>query len=94
MSDTEALNINNLEIEDLLSVFIGILSGKALRYLGIQLKEGEELEKDLKRASTAIDSISCLIEQVEVFLTEESMKHYRSLLSNLQIQYAKNASFL
>lgn len=90
MSEKEAVNLSSLEVEGLLSVFIGLLSEKALRYLGLPLKEVDEPVRDLKRASIAINSINGLIEQIELLIPEEAVKQYRSLLSELQIQYVRH----
>lgn len=86
-SEQEAVNLGDLEIEGLLGLFIGLLSEKALRYLGVT--EKEENVRDLKRASVAINSISRIIDQLEALAPEEIVDQYRSLLSELQLQYVR-----
>jgi hypothetical protein len=87
MSEPKAVNLGDLEVEGLLSVFIGLLSEKALGYLG--LPEKEETVKDMKRASVAINSILSLIDQIGPLIPEEAVDQYRSLLSELQIEYVR-----
>jgi len=89
MSKEQGLDLASLDIEDLLGVFIGVLSGKALEHMGVPIKEGEEPEKDLRRASVAINSMSCLVDQLEPLVTEEAAKQYRSLVGDLQLSYVR-----
>ncbi len=79
----------SLGVEELLALFIGVLSGKALEYMGISVKEGEEQDKDLRRASVAINSMSCLVDQLEPLVSEEAVQQYRSLVSDLQLNYVR-----
>jgi len=83
------LDLASLDIEDLLGVFIGVLSGKALEHMGVPIKEGEEPKKDLRRASVAINSMSCLVDQLEPLVSEEAAKQYRSLVGDLQLSYVR-----
>lgn len=83
------MDLASLDVEDLLGVFIGVLSGKALEHMGTLIKEGEEPEKDLRRASVAINSMSCLVDQLEPLVAEEVVKQYRSLVGDLQLSYVR-----
>ena len=89
MSTEEGLDLASLGVEDLLALFIGVLSGKALEYMGVPVREGEEPEKDLRRASVAINSMSSLVDQLEPLIDEEVAKQYRSLVSDLQLNYVR-----
>ncbi len=89
MSAEQGLDLASLDVEDLLGVFIGVLSDKALEHMGVPLKEGEEPEKDLRRASVAINSMSCLVDQLEPLVSEEVVKQYRSLVGDLQFSYVR-----
>jgi hypothetical protein len=89
MSAEQGLDLASLGVEDLLALFIGVLSGKALEHMGLPVKEGEEPEKDLTRASVAINSMSCLIDQLEPLVSEEIVKQYRSLVGDLQLNYVR-----
>ena len=86
-SEQEAINLGDLEIEGLLGLFICLLSEKALRYLGVP--KTEDNVRDLKRASVTINSISRIIDQLEVLVPGEMVDQYRSLLSELQLQYVR-----
>ncbi len=89
MSTEQGLDLASLDVEDLLGVFIGVLSGKALEHMGVPIKEGEEQEKDLRRASVAINSMSCLVDQLEPLVSEEAAQQYRSLVGDLPLSYAR-----
>ena len=89
MSEEQGIDLTQLEVEDLIGVFIGLLSGKALNYMGIPLKEGDTPEKDLTKASVAINSITCLIDQAEPIAPEGTIKQYRALLGDLQLNYVR-----
>jgi hypothetical protein len=89
MSAEQGVDLASLDVEDLLGVFIGLLSGKALEHMGVPIKEGEEPGKDLRRASVAINSMSCLVDQLEPLVSEEAAKQYRSLVSDLQLSYVR-----
>jgi hypothetical protein len=89
MSAEQGVDLASLGVEDLLGVFIGLLSGKALEYMGVPVKEGEEPEKDLRRASVAINSVSSLVDQLEPMVSDEVVKQYRSLVSDLQLSYVR-----
>jgi hypothetical protein len=89
MSAEQGLDLSSLEIEDLIGIFVGVLSGKALEHMGLPVKEGEEPEKDLRRASVAINSMSCLVDQLEPLVDEDVAKRYRSLVSDLQLNYVR-----
>ncbi|HUV55047.1 MAG TPA: DUF1844 domain-containing protein [Candidatus Krumholzibacteriaceae bacterium] len=91
MSAEQGVDLASLDIEDLLDIFIGVLSGKALEHMGVPIKEEEEEEpeKDLRRASVAINSMSCLVDQLEPLVSEEAAKQYRSLVGDLQLSYVR-----
>jgi hypothetical protein len=89
MSAEQGLDLASLGVEDLLALFIGVFSGKALEHMGLTAKEGEEPDKDLTRASVAINSINCLVDQLEPLVSEEVVKQYRSLVGDLQLNYVR-----
>ena len=89
MSAEQGLDLSSLDIEDLIGIFVGVLSGKALEHMGLPVKEGAEPKKDLKRASVAINTMSCLIDQLEPLVDEDVAKRYRSLVSDLQLNYVR-----
>ncbi|MBN2336653.1 hypothetical protein JXL21_13935 [Candidatus Bathyarchaeota archaeon] len=89
MSEEQGLDLTLLEVEDLIGFFIGLLSRKALNHMGIPLKEGDTPEKDLTKASVAINCITCLTDQAEPITPEETMKQYRALIGDLQLNYVR-----
>lgn len=90
--DREApLSLTALEVEQILQLFIGVLATKAWQYIGLQLTPGkEEVSKDLRRASTAIDCISLLSEKLNPYLGVEEAERLRSLITDLKINYVEN----
>ena len=82
--NSEQVKLSELPIENLLGVFIGILSNKAVEHMGL-LQEGQ---KDLKLAAITIDCVDSLTKQLEK-LAPESAKTSRGLVSELQMAYVK-----
>lgn len=80
----EKVDLSELPIENLLGVFIGILSNKAVEQMGL-LQEGQ---KDLKLAAITIDCVDALTKQLEK-LAPESAASSRGLVSELQLAYVK-----
>jgi len=85
--DVQSYDLRDLDVDQLLRFFIGVLAGKALEYLGAQAKEGVEPVKDLKRAKVAVDSVSALIDQLAALAPEDEVKQLRGLLSDLQLSF-------
>jgi hypothetical protein len=86
----QAVDLTVLEIDQLLALFIGILSAKAWQYMGYRLAPGkEEAEKDLTKASAAIDCVAFLVEKVVPSLPKEEADRLRAMVADLQINYAK-----
>ncbi len=83
------MDLAKFDVEDLLGVFIGVLSGKALEHMGFPNKEGDIPEKDLRRASVAINAMSCIVDQLEPLVAEDVTGRYRSLVSDLQLSYVR-----
>jgi len=88
----QAVDLTAFELDQLLGLFIGLLSAKAWQYMGIRLTPGkEDVEKDLVKASTAIDCVAYLTEKVAPSLPEEEAGRLRAMVADLQINYAKQA---
>lgn len=86
----EAVDLTTFDIDMLLSLFVSVLSVKAWQYMGIRLVPGkEETEKDLVKASTAIDCVSFLVERLAPNLSESDAGRLKAMVSDLQINYAK-----
>jgi len=82
-----------LKEPDLLTLFIwfiSMLNGKAWEYLGLIMNpETKEINKDLKRAKIAIDTIAFLFDQIKDTLNKEDFKRIESLLANLRMNYVE-----
>ena len=93
MSDEfKQVELLDLEIESILNFFIGVLSTKALLYLGIPVKQSEKLEKDLEKARLAIDTTSIMVEKLEPFINEEELKQLKQVVSNLQFTFVRESN--
>ncbi len=99
MSDPETpedspqpLDLKALDIDQLLGLVIGILSAKTWQYMGLRLPPGkEEAEKNLVKAAAAIDCISVMVDKLAPRLPEEELAAMRSLVADLQINYARQS---
>ncbi len=88
----QPLDLTALDLDQLLSLFIGILSAKAWQYMGLRLSPGkEDAEKDLVKAAAAIDCISIMVDKLVPRLPEQELASLRSLVADLQINYAKQS---
>ncbi len=86
------IDISSLEIEELLSIFIGILANKAWQYMGLRLIPGRgELEKDMGKAALAIDCAAFMADRLSPRLPETEARRMKAMITDLQINYAKNA---
>ena len=70
--------------------FISMLSGKAWEYLGLIMNpETKEINKDLKKAKIAIDTVAFLYDQIKDDLSPEDFKRIENLLANLRMNYVE-----
>ena len=70
--------------------FISMLSGKAWEYLGLIMNpETKEINKDLKKAKIAIDTVAFLYDQIKDDLDLEDFKRIENLLANLRMNYVE-----
>jgi hypothetical protein len=64
--------------------FISMLSGKSWEYLGLIMNpETKEMNKNLKKAKIAIDTVAFLYDQIKDDLSPEDFKRIENLLANL-----------
>ena len=88
----QALDLTVLELDQLLEIFISLLAAKAWQYMGIRLTPGkEETEKDLVKAAAAIDLVTVMVDKVAPFLDEDDVGRLRSMIADLQLNYARQA---
>lgn len=86
----QPLDLTALDIDQLLGLFIGILSAKTWQYMGLRLTPGkEETEKDLAKAAAAIDCITVMVDKLAPRLPETELATLRTLVADLQINYAR-----
>jgi len=86
------LDLTAVELDDLLGLFIGILSEKAWQYMGIRLAPGKsEVEKDMVKAKSAIDCVAFLTEKIAPSLSSDDVRRLRSMVTDLQLNYVKQA---
>lgn len=70
--------------------FISMLNGKAWEYLGLIMNpETKEINKDLKKAKIAIDTVAFLYDQIRDDLNPEDFKRIENLLANLRMNYVE-----
>ncbi len=70
--------------------FIGILNSKAWEYLGLIMNsETKEINLDLKKAKTTIDSIEFLLEKVSGDIEKEDKRQIEDMLASLQMNYVE-----
>jgi hypothetical protein len=84
------VDISTLDLYPLLQFFITILSEKAWRYIGLRVNPvtGDK-ETDFGRAHATIDCILFLLDKLEQNLTENKRNQLRNLVTDLQINYAR-----
>ena len=88
----EPVDLTTFDIDMLLSLFVSVLSVKAWQYMGIRLVPGkEETEKDLVKAAAAIDLVTVMVDKVAPFLDEDDVGRLRSMIADLQLNYARQA---
>lgn len=90
--EQQAVDLTALDIDQLLGLFIGILAAKAWQYMGLRLApDKKEAEKDLAKAAAAIDCAAFLTERLTPSLPEAEARRLRAMITDLQINYAKQS---
>jgi hypothetical protein len=85
------VDISDLDIYQLLELFILLLSEQAWRYIGLKVDpRTNKINKDLVKAQVAIDSIILLVDKIESSLDDAEIEHLRRLITDLQLNYAEN----
>jgi hypothetical protein len=88
-NEDQKVAIMDLEIDQLLGFFISICSTKAMQYMGFKIKHDKEPEKDLKKASLAIDCTCLMVEKIEPFVSGEEIKALQSMIADLKLNFVK-----
>ena len=85
-----SLDLTSFELELLIGLCINLFSAKAWQYMGVRLTPGkEEAEKDLVKAATAIDIVTVMVNTVAPYIDEDEIGRLRSMISDLQLNYAR-----
>lgn len=85
-----SVDISLLDIYQLLELFIMLLSEQAWRYMGLRVDPStNEIRKDFERAHVAIDCIISLVDKLEPHLPREAENRLRNLITDLQINFAR-----
>jgi hypothetical protein len=88
----QPLDLTALDLDQLLGLFVGILSAKAWQDMGLRLAPGkDEAEKDLVKAAAAIDCVSVMVDKLAPRLPEDELAGLRSLIADLQLNYARQS---
>ena len=86
----QQLDLTSLDLEQILGLFVGILSAKAWQYMGYRLQPGkEEAEKDLVKAAASIDCVAFLAEKLSTSLPSAEADRLRAMVTDLQINFTK-----
>ncbi len=84
------VDISTLDLYPLLQFFIAILSEKAWRYIGLRVDPTTGvMDTDFEKAHVAIDCIISLAEKLEPHVTAEEKNRFGTLITDLQINYAR-----
>jgi hypothetical protein len=85
------VDISDLDIYQLIELFILLLSEQAWRYIGLKVDpRTNKINKDLVKAQVAIDSIILLVDKIESSLDDAEIERLRRLITDLQLNYAEN----
>lgn len=84
------VDISSLDINELVELFIMLLSEKAWRYIGLRVDpRTNKMNKDLKKAHVAIDCIISLVDKIESNLDKVEVESLRRMITDLQLNYAE-----
>ncbi len=84
------VDISSLDINELVKLFIMLLSEKAWRYIGLRVDPGtNKINKDLTKAHVAIDCIISLVDKIEPSLDNTDVEGLRKLITDLQLNFAE-----
>lgn len=84
------VDISFLDLYQLLELFVMLLSEQAWLHMGLRVDpRTNEIKKDFERAHVAIDCIISIVDKLEPHLTGDVKNRLRSLITDLQINYAR-----
>ena len=84
------VDISDLDIYQLIELFIMLLSEQAWRYIGLRIDpRTNKIDKDLAKGHVAIDCIISLVDKIESNLDNAEIERLRKLITDLQLNYAE-----
>ena len=84
------VDISSLDINELVELFIMLLSEKAWRYIGLRVDpRTNKINKDLIKARVAIDCIISLVDKIDSNVDNAEVESLRRLITDLQLNYAE-----
>jgi hypothetical protein len=90
VQEPNPVDISSLDINELVELFIMLLSEKAWRYIGLHVDpRTNKIDKDLAKAHVAIDCIISLVDKIESKLDNAEVEGLRKLITDLQLNYAE-----
>ena len=88
--ESSPVDISSLDINQLVEVFVMLLTEKAWRYIGLRVDpRTNKIDKDLSKAHVAINCIISLVEEIEPNIDNAEKERLRRLITDLQINYAE-----
>jgi hypothetical protein len=88
--EPKPIDISQLDLCQLLELFVVLLSEQAWRYIGLRVAPGtSEIKKDLEKAHVTIDCIISLVDKMETHLDSTEKERLRRLITDLQINYVE-----
>ena len=83
-------DVSLLDLYQLLELFVMLLSEQAWRYMGLRVDPRvNEIKTDFEKAYVAIECIISLVDKLEPHVTSEVKNRLASLITDLQINYAR-----
>lgn len=84
------VDISFLDLYQLLELFVMLLSEQAWKHMGLKVDpRTNEIKKEFERAHVAIDCIISIVDKLEPHIAENTKNHLRNLITDLQINYAR-----
>ncbi len=88
--ESNPVDISQLDLFQLLELFVLLLSEQAWRHIGLRVTPGtSEIKKDPAKAHVAIDCIITLVDKMEPHLDSSEKERLRRLITDLQINFAE-----
>ena len=85
----ESIDVSFLDLFQMLELFVALLSEQAWRYMGLRVDpRTNEVVKDFEKAHVSIECIIAITDKVEQYLSMDAKNRIRSLITDLQINYA------